>query len=165
MGGTTLEHREKRRDQVATLMLSQLPLGKIAELVGCDRDTITADVKAIRENWQERRAEAFEAYRAEELAKLSALERAAMPKALGGDRLMIDRVLSIMERRAKMLGLDAPQQIAMQVISTELIELLIAQEELEIEQARRQLPPGVIIDAEVIDAEEVSEETDDRSSE
>ena len=43
-----------------------------------------------------------------ELARLDALQAALWPKAIAGEWAAADRVLSIMERRAKLLGLDAP---------------------------------------------------------
>lgn len=43
-----------------------------------------------------------------ELERLDALHAALWPQALAGKWLAVDRVLSVMERRAKLLGLDAP---------------------------------------------------------
>jgi hypothetical protein len=46
-----------------------------------------------------------------ELTRLDALLAALWPTALAGDQGAIDRVLKIQERRAKMLGLDAPPKM------------------------------------------------------
>jgi len=45
-----------------------------------------------------------------EAARLDAAQLAVWPKAIKGDLRAIDRVLRIMERRAKLYGLDAPQK-------------------------------------------------------
>ena len=52
-------------------------------------------------------------YRALEADRLDALQAAIWPQAAGeGDLKAIDRVLRVMERRAKLLGLDAPAKVA-----------------------------------------------------
>jgi DNA-binding Lrp family transcriptional regulator len=47
-------------------------------------------------------------YRALEQIRLDALQLAIWDKAMSGDLRAIDRVLAIAQRRAKLLGLDAP---------------------------------------------------------
>src|SRR5688572_9397209 len=43
-----------------------------------------------------------------ELARLDSLQTAVWPKAMAGDTKAVERILGIMERRARLLGLDAP---------------------------------------------------------
>lgn len=50
--------------------------------------------------------------RALELSRLDGLMVALWPKARQGDLGAVDRVLRIMERRARLLGLDAPVKVA-----------------------------------------------------
>jgi hypothetical protein len=50
-----------------------------------------------------------DAFRAAELARLAELESALHAKALRGDNAAVDRVLAIIDRRAKLLGLSATQ--------------------------------------------------------
>lgn len=47
-----------------------------------------------------------------EYENLDRLQLAAWPGAMKGNHLLIDKVLKIMERRAKMMGLDAPEKHA-----------------------------------------------------
>ena len=47
-----------------------------------------------------------------ELERLDSLQFAVWPQATSGDCRAIDRVLRIMERRAKLLGLDSPVKVA-----------------------------------------------------
>jgi hypothetical protein len=63
-----------------------------------------AVMAALRENVAEPNAE----MRALELSRLDALQSALWSSALGGKLGSVDRVLKLMERRAKILGLDAP---------------------------------------------------------
>lgn len=49
---------------------------------------------------------------AQEADRLDHLQLKLWPRAMGGDVLAIDRVLRLMERRAKLLGLDQPLKIA-----------------------------------------------------
>jgi len=51
-------------------------------------------------------------WRAIELDRLDELHRAIWDKAVGGDLAAFDRVLKRMERRAKLLALDAPAKVA-----------------------------------------------------
>ena len=50
-----------------------------------------------------------------EVDRLDRLERALWPAALNGDQGAIDRILRISERRARLLGLDAPTKQEVEV--------------------------------------------------
>lgn len=54
--------------------------------------------------------EATDAVRRLEACRLDELQASISPSALSGDMRAIDRVLRIMERRARLLGLDMPSQ-------------------------------------------------------
>lgn len=56
--------------------------------------------------------EGAEHLRALEAMRLDELQVKVWEKAIGGDYKAVDRVLRIMERRAKLLGLDAPAKFA-----------------------------------------------------
>lgn len=53
-----------------------------------------------------------EIIKAMEYENLDRLQLAAWPGAMKGNHLLIDRILKIMERRAKLMGLDAPEKRA-----------------------------------------------------
>jgi hypothetical protein len=61
---------------------------------------------------QAQQEEAAEQVRAMELDRLDQIMFQHFTQALKGDTAATDRVLKIMERRAKLLGLDAPSKIA-----------------------------------------------------
>jgi hypothetical protein len=52
-----------------------------------------------------------------ELSRLNALQAKLWPKAMGGNVGAVDRILSIMKRRATYLGLDSPDEIRARVES------------------------------------------------
>jgi hypothetical protein len=51
--------------------------------------------------------------KAEELSRLDGMLRGLWPDARKGSHGAVDRVLKIMERRAKLLGLDAPVKVGL----------------------------------------------------
>jgi len=50
-----------------------------------------------------------------ECARLDALQEKVWSKAIAGDARSVDRVLAIMKRRSRLLGLDAPQTTAVEL--------------------------------------------------
>lgn len=89
---------------------------RIGEVMGCGKQSahrmITAAMKELRETCHEEAAVVREL----ELQRLDAMFETAYQQATGADDAhyldAIDRVLKIMDRRAKLLGLDAPAKIA-----------------------------------------------------
>ena len=121
-----------RRNQVATLRLAHLTQAEIAARVGVSVGTVNADLKAIREAWQERARTSIDEWVGEELAKLDRLERSLMPLALQGQATAAERVLSVMDRRAKLLGLNKPERFEHTVITRDAIETEIERLEAEL---------------------------------
>jgi len=98
-----------RAAQVLWLREAGVPFKTIAERLGyrSESGAYNAFKRAMQRTIQE---PADELRRLEEL-RLDALLRAMMPEALRGSTWHVDRVLSIMDRRAKLLGLDGPSQV------------------------------------------------------
>lgn len=101
---------EERRVHVAEALLARRPLRRIARDLGVAVATVHKDVTRIRDEWSRARLANFDALVGEELTRLEAAERAIWPHVLDGKGWAVDRLLSIQERRAKYLGLDAPEQ-------------------------------------------------------
>lgn len=79
----------------------------IGAALGIDHSTAVRDVQlALTELNGQLTAEA-QSLRAMEAARLDALQAAIWPQAEAGNLRAIDRVIAIMERRARLLGLDA----------------------------------------------------------
>ena len=65
-----------------------------------------------------------------ELARLDVAQRAIWKKVVKGDLAAIDRLLKIMQRRAKLIGLDAPVKLDVrQMVRETAAELGLSQDE------------------------------------
>jgi predicted DNA-binding protein (UPF0251 family) len=71
-------------------------------------------------------AEAVDEFRRLEMERLDIILNVAMDKALSGDKgalFAVDRVISIMDRRAKLMGLDAPTKHEVLTLDTVTAEI------------------------------------------
>lgn len=134
---TTKDAIASRRQQVAAFRLACLSQHEIATRLGVSVGTVNSDIAAVREEWAERRAQDYGAWVAEELAILDRLQRTLLPSAIQGDDRAVHRLLNVMDRRARMLGLDQPQRHEHQVITKDALVAEI--ERLEQEIGQRQL--------------------------
>lgn len=100
-----------RRTKVAEMLLARKTQMQMADELGVGQATINRDVKAIRKEWHAERMQDLEEYIADDLARLAAAEAAMWPLVIAGKPHAVDRLLSIMDRRAKLLGMDAPQRV------------------------------------------------------
>lgn len=100
--------------QLQALELRRLGLGyrEIATQLEIGRTQAHRLVTAALAESREQVAEAVHTIRAEEVSRLDGMMRGLWPDARKGHLGAIDRVLKIMERRAKLLGLDAPAKAA-----------------------------------------------------
>lgn len=72
-----------------------------------------------------------------ESARLDALLAAVWPEAMTGHRPAVESALRIMDRRSKLVGLDAPLRRAIEVITPEALENVIVQMESELADLER----------------------------
>lgn len=99
-----IEAAERRR-QALRLRIRGASFDDIAEQVGLAGGKGSA-CRVVQEALAEIGREEAEELRALELYRLDELHRAVWSKALRGNLAAVDRVLKIMERRAKLCGLD-----------------------------------------------------------
>lgn len=93
--------------QASELRMSGLTVRQIAAKLG---KSPTGTMKALNRALAKLQAESIsniDDWRTQELATLDRLQHALWPAAIKGKPGAIDRVLRIMERRARLLGLDA----------------------------------------------------------
>lgn len=120
--GHTKQERELRRLYIAERLLAHIPYRTIArELTErgwpTSKSLVAKEVAKIREEWRARHRETFDAHVAEELGKIEALERAVLPVALHGSITgdvhlgAVDRAIVLMDRKARLLGLDKPVKV------------------------------------------------------
>jgi transposase-like protein len=85
---------------------------EIARRVGCSKSAAHRYVKAALEGAIEQIATEATELKAEEISRLDGMLAGLWGDARKGDVAAVDRVLRIMERRSKLLGLDAPVKLA-----------------------------------------------------
>lgn len=85
---------------------------KIGEQMGCSRQMAHNMVSRALAELREKCHEEAEAVRELELQRLDEMFVMAFEQVEGGKLDAIDRALRIMDRRAKLLGLDAPTKVA-----------------------------------------------------
>jgi hypothetical protein len=102
----------ERRDTALSLRKAGRSYAYIAKELGISRSgayqTVQAALEEIRQHYRETAHEVISL----ELERLDEMTRALESKVGYGDATSIAAALRVMERRAKLLGLDAPQKIA-----------------------------------------------------
>lgn len=92
------------------LRIAGLSLQEIADELKFNSDKSVWKAINDLQNRQER--ETVTSYRQYQLARLDQALTSIWPKVLKGDKLAIDAFLKIEDRRAKLMGMDAPRLIA-----------------------------------------------------
>ncbi|MGW1071568.1 hypothetical protein [Streptomyces sp. NPDC002537] len=111
----------ERRAKAIGLRLAGLDFDTIADRLGySSRGAATKDLlRALEVRHAEQSAQA-EVLRSVEVQRLDRLQAAAWALALQGDMRAIDTVVRIIDRRCRLLGLDAPAR--MEVLSIDAID-------------------------------------------
>jgi len=100
--------RAERKKNALELRLAGASYRDIAQALNCSVGTATNDCKEAMAEIPMQQADEM---RTVELSRLDRLQRAVWPKAVKGDLQAVDRAIKIIDRRAKLFGLDAPQQV------------------------------------------------------
>jgi DNA-binding CsgD family transcriptional regulator len=110
----------KLEEECLRLRLDGLTHREIAAELGIAPSTAYKRVRHALEDVNARNAGEAENLRTLEMLRLDELQNALWEKAIDGDDKALGRVLAIMERRAKLLGLDAPTRREVQVSPADL---------------------------------------------
>lgn len=130
---------DERRAKVAELYVRGHSMAEIATVCGVHKCTIVRDVREIRKEWREQYADTFQRYTLEQIRKIDAVEKEAWEawqaskqdsvtisrkepssgdiettttvKGQTGDPRYLEAILRAIERRSKLLGLDAPEKV------------------------------------------------------
>jgi AcrR family transcriptional regulator len=100
-----------RQTKVAEMRLAGFTSQRaIAQRLGVDKATISRDFKELDAKFQEIAAQVIVRAKGLDLERIEALIDAIWAKAENGDTWSIDRIVKLLERKANMLGLDAPKK-------------------------------------------------------
>lgn len=165
---------EERQAQVAKLyFIEHKDQREVATILGVSQQTISLDIKKIRAEYARKRLDRLQEYLNVELAKLDAVEReawSAWERSIGkarkivkkrnsngdweeseseedlvGDPRFLTQVQAAVDRRIRLLGLDAPQEVMVNSMEGRLTNLIktgkvtyeMLVREIGVEQARR----------------------------
>lgn len=123
----TSDAMEERRDRVADLLINGWSARRIARHMGYSNQTISSDVKAIRQQWATNQTHSYQEWVTRELEKLDDLESKYAHRVDTGDTAAGQLILKIQERRAKYLALDAPTRVIIQDNTIQEIRALAEQ--------------------------------------
>ena len=97
---------------VGQLYIGRVPKGEIAATLGCSKQTITRDVKWLKQLWVKELIRDPVEHQARTLATLQMLEQNASAKFIStGSPRWWDRWMQAVQAISKFLGLDAPVQV------------------------------------------------------
>lgn len=103
--------RELRRKKVAANLVGGLNYRQMSEALEVSIGTIAADVKIILKRWEKEQVSEIDKIRQLELQRLDRALNAIWDRVLEGKTHAVAAMLKVMERRAKILGLDAPGKL------------------------------------------------------
>ena len=142
---TQREHdRAERKKNALELRLAGASYRDIAQALEVSPATALQDCKEALADIPAQQADEM---RTVELSRLDRLQRAVWPRAIKGDLQAVDRAIKIIDRRAKLFGLDAPQQVQITANDIDLDAavdkmLRVAEMALEKEKSNRPVDDG-----------------------
>ncbi len=103
--------RGQRRVRVLELTQVGHSTRQVAAELGVSHQTVATDLHAALDSYAALQADETAKLRALETARLDEMLAGVYPKALTGNISAVEAVLAIMQRRAKLLGLDTPVKV------------------------------------------------------
>lgn len=106
----TKAKREERLTKVSALLKARYSYRQMARELGVSKSQIAKDVKTLFERWREEGMRNIDRQVAMDLKTIDEAMQRLYPNLQSGDPEAIRTMLKCMERRAKLLGLDAPER-------------------------------------------------------
>lgn len=132
-----------RQTKAVALRLAGLDFVHIADQLGySSRGAAVADVESAISARIEDGTRSLDELREIELLRLDRLQAAAWAKALSGEHKSIELVLKILDRRCKLLGLDAPERH--EVVTLDWLDTQIRELQARIASRVADAPPAAI---------------------
>lgn len=113
MAVRTSAKRAADEHKIVLLSTQGMSDAAIAKELGLGASTVSNALREVREAWRERSLDAYEEWVRDELERLDRIEEAAwkLLESQGKDTAL-QRILSCVRTRAKLLGLNAPDKVA-----------------------------------------------------
>lgn len=114
---TTADQREWRRGIVADMAIAGMTERQIVDALRdrfgltVSKTTVHRDLVKIRADWAERRSASYDRWVSEIVALLDAARKRVMPQVMNGSLRAVDRLLAIVDRYCRILGLNAPTEV------------------------------------------------------
>lgn len=141
----------ERRAKAIKMKIDGASYSEIATALGySSRSAAHMDVKRSLEKHVIEEGLAIEAWRELELSRLDTLQQAIWPKAMSGDPRAIEASLKILDRRAKLLGLDSP--VRLEVLTVDALDAQIQRLEAELAAAAVAAADGEVGEVEAAEA-------------
>lgn len=105
--------REIRRTEVLAHVLAGMTYREIGHVLGCAKSTVGHDVKIVLERMQDDQARLGALYVQVELRRLDVALASVWPLVQVGNLRAIDRLLAIMDHRARYLKLYVPFEMSL----------------------------------------------------
>jgi hypothetical protein len=137
---------EERRKNAVALRLAGAAWQAIADQLGyASRGAACEDVRRAMALSRAELAQSANELRETELSRLDRLQAALWTKAINGDVKAVDAALKIIDRRIRLLGLDAPQQVEVFTVDAVTARIRALADELGVpvpERVQLALPAG-----------------------
>lgn len=129
----------QRRRQAVMMRLAGADYELIARQLGyASRGAACTDIQRALEVSLEEQARDAEVLRQQELLRLDRIQAGVWPAAIAGDTKSADIALKIIDRRCRLLGLDAPTRL--EVVSMGAVEAEIERLSKQLGEADRGVP-------------------------
>jgi len=103
--------REQRRTQVAEGLLAGLSIRQIAVEIGSSKATVQRDSVHVQEQWRAEYVDDADHYIRHDLKRVDTALAAIWPDVKKGDLPAVDRMVKLLDQRAKYLGLYSPTKV------------------------------------------------------
>ena len=138
--------RAERKRNALELRLAGASYRDIAQALEVSPATALQDCKEALADIPAQQADEM---RTVELSRLDRLQRAVWPRAIKGDLQAVDRAIKIIDRRAKLFGLDAPQQVQITANDIDLdaaVDKMLRVAEMALEKEKSNRPVDDAVD-------------------
>jgi IS30 family transposase len=102
--------REQRRLAVSGFLLAGLTVREIAREIDSSPATVQRDATYIRKQWREQCLQAVDDHIRLDLSRIDAAMKAIWNEVQDGRLAAVDRMIKLLDQRAKYLGLYAPTE-------------------------------------------------------